>query len=89
MSKDKEIKFIQVIEKGDLSEKLQEIERRLDRLENKDTGYLNRKEAAEYLRIHPNTLDNWREKELVNPIKIEGRTLYKKTDLDNIKTQND
>jgi hypothetical protein len=49
-----------------------------------DDGYLDAKAAAEYLGISPNTFDKYRysTKIKIKGYKLDGKTLYKKSDLD-------
>lgn len=51
--------------------------------ESSNPEYLDRKDAADYLGLSPNTLDRWRcEKANLSFYKIGGAVRYKKTDLD-------
>ena len=48
-----------------------------------DTEYLTRNEVSKVLNVTVQTLNNWRREEVLNPLKIGGRVLYKKEDVYN------
>ena len=46
-----------------------------------DAAYLRPAEAAHYISVHRATLDDWRVKGLITPIKIGKMSLYRRSDL--------
>ena len=48
------------------------------------TEYLTRKEVYEALKIDPSTLHKYTEKGIIQSFKIEGRVLYKRSDIDSL-----
>lgn len=53
-----------------------------------ETPWLNRQEAADYLRVHPRTLDRWAAKGVVTQYRISGirSVRYKAAELDSLVT---
>lgn len=51
-------------------------------LESKESNFLTRKEVSEMLKISLTTLCNWQKKQILIPLKIGKRVLYKSEDVE-------
>lgn len=56
-------------------------------VEQQSSPYLSRKQLAAHLHINLSTIHNWTKKGTLKPIGVEGRVLYKRSDIEAMMVQ--